>query len=388
MPARTYRPSLYVHVPFCVGRCSYCDFHSGPLSERAAESWLDALRRHLDALLSRFHPAGFDTVYIGGGTPSCLPPAAFDALCSLILSPAAAPPLEFTVEANTEDLSRELLDRLSASGAGRLSLGVQTLQPLPRRRARRRGGEEAARRALELAASSWPGRLSADMIYGLPGQDAAGLAGDLRYLSSLGIGHISLYELTLSPGSAMAAEAAAGGYGLPGEDERHEHYLAAKSALADAGYERYEVSNWSLPGQRCVHNGRYWNMDDWLALGPSGSANLRTPGGYLRIDNSDDDAAYEADPAGSAHETRVSGHTAAFETLMMALRRSEGLDLGDFAARFGQAALEAASRACSRFPDLVSAADGRIAPSDAGMDTLNRVLLACMEELSPGAEER
>lgn len=385
LPERVERPSLYVHAPFCASRCSYCDFHSGALAEGAAEEWLDTVERHLAGLSGRFGVEGFETVYLGGGTPSVLPVPTLARLLAGIAARSPRQPAEWTVEANPEDAGSAFLDALMDAGVTRLSVGVQSLEEEARAASRRRGSSRDCRAGLEAIAAHWRGRLSADFIYGLPGQTPAGLASDMDYLASLGFGHLSLYELTLSEEVPMAKAAASRALRLPGPAEREALYDAAAGRLEARGFARYEVSNWCLPGQECAHNLRYWDMADWLALGPSGSGNLRAGDGYLRMDNPPDDRGYRArvleNPAGAADESPIEGRTAAFETVMMALRCSRGLDLTGLEARFGPAAREAVMVASGRFPDAARPAGDRLVPTRYGMDTLNRLLIACMEEL-------
>ncbi len=352
------------------------------------EAWLEAVISQLGALAARFGTQGFRTVYVGGGTPSCLPERALSRLLSAVSGLSPEPPDEWTVEANPEDLSPALLSLLSGAGVDRVSVGVQSLEPEARRLSGRRGDPGSCLGRLESLAASWKGRLSADLIYGLPGQSARGLADDVDTLADLGFGHLSLYELTLSEDAPMAAMAASGGLALPDPETAQEQYDAARERLTAGGYSRYEVSNWCRPGGESLHNLGYWEMTGWLAAGPSASGTLRIPGGFLRMDNPRDDAAYlaavRADPAAAAAETSILGGTAAFETVMMALRGSAGLDLEDFSARFGPRARALVEEACASFPDLVTRRGDRLAPTDAGMDTLNRVLLACLGRLQEG----
>ncbi|TFG83423.1 MAG: coproporphyrinogen III oxidase family protein [Spirochaetales bacterium] len=387
MPAidLSQRPvSLYVHVPFCASRCAYCDFHSSIPTDEERLRWILAVERHLDGLERIFRPAGYETLYIGGGTPSFLPVPQLSRLLGRLLAGTGVPrtPIEATMEANPEDIDSTLLSVLADAGLNRISVGVQSLEDDARNCSRRRGNADSTRARLETLASRWRGRLSADLIYGLPGQSVDGLARDIGYLADLGFSHVSLYELTLSDESPMARAADVGEIALPGEDERHERYVAAKETLRGRGYQRYEVSNWCKPGQECSHNQRYWRMGDWLALGPSGSGNLRLDGGrFLRLDNPADDMLYASDPLASCTISTIETDDAMFEVLMMALRTSEGLGVEDFRKRFGVEPSDAFGEAVVRYPHLVSLREGRYVPSDEGMDLLNVVLVACLDAL-------
>lgn len=373
--------SLYAHVPYCASRCSYCDFYSG-VGHALAERSLAASLTHLRSMTRRFGVTGFRTVYVGGGTPSALDRNALSAFLSELRRAAGPGLMEFTVEANPQDLDSELLSILEDRGVNRLSVGVQSLEEGARALVGRRGSVKEVRAALDLIAARWKGRWSADLMYGLPGQSACGLRRDATLLAGLGAGHLSLYELTPAEGTALASALDSGALSLPDPDEAHEQFLAARGALEAAGLRRYEVSNWAKPGQESLHNGAYWAMAGWLGIGPSASGTIRTECGFLRLDAVADARAYCLNPLAAVGETQIRGATAGIELVMMGLRTRAGLNLGELRALAGEKAA-AEIRAClARFPKLISLMGDRASPTDAGMDTLNRVLVACMEALS------
>jgi len=382
-------PSLYVHVPFCASRCSYCDFYSsassGPELEAAARRWLEAIRVHLERLEPNFGRAGFETVYLGGGTPSWLPGDALVEALRLIGRAARSgglEPSEWSLEANPEDVDERLVDTLLEAGVTRLSVGAQSLEDAARRLSARRGSAAEALGRLEGIAAHWPGRWSVDLMFGLPGQSAEGLADDARSVIGLGAGHVSLYELTLEEGTPMSRAVESGAVSMPDDDQRADQYEAARSELLAAGFSRYEVSNWALDGQECAHNLRYWNLDDWLAVGPSGVGNVSSgPGAFRRAANAADLEAYCADPSGSVSESTVDGKDAAFECLMMAMRTSRGLSLGPFERRFGMRAVDAFGRLHERFPELVRLEGDAWIATDRGLDTLNEPLVYAMSQI-------
>jgi len=379
-------PSLYLHVPFCASRCSYCDFHSRALPRadmgEAGAAWLSAVEAHAEAILRRFGDGGYRTAYLGGGTPSWLPRDILARALRLVsdLARRSGSRLEeWTVEANPEDLEPDFLDALAQEGVDRLSVGVQSLEAEARRAAGRRGSEGDIRARLEDLAARWKGRWSFDLMAGLPGQSAEGLASDARYLLGLGAGHASLYELTLEPGTPLARASASGAVSLPDADGRADMLDAAGEALASAGLTRYEVSNWSLPGQESLHNGVYWAMGDWHALGPGSSGNVAAgPGAFLRIDNATGEA-YSARPELAAAETLLTGKEASFEVLMTALRTARGLSLDGFRLRFGLDALAVFGPLHERFPGLVERSGDWLRPTGPGLDRLNAVLVWALE---------
>lgn len=357
----------------------------GSRLELDAAEWLDALAAHAQALRGRFGAAAatgaWATSYLGGGTPSALPPAALERVLRLAAPRAGA---EYSIEANPEDLSADFLASALDSPLTRVSLGVQSLEAPVRATIRRRGAPESVRRGLERFAAAWPRRWSADFIFGLPAQSPEGLAADLRFVLGLGAGHISLYELGLSEGSPLARAVAAGEIDLPDRGRLNELYGAAAETLRAAGFERYELSNWATPGQECEHNRRYWSMAGWLALGPSASATLRAGGGrFLRIENAAELAAYVADPVGSGREELVEGFDARFEYIMMALRTRDGVELEDYERLFGDRFDDTFGPALRAFPGFGRYERGRWSPSEAGLDGLKELLLACLDRREP-----
>jgi oxygen-independent coproporphyrinogen III oxidase len=323
-------------------------------------------------------------VYIGGGTPTVLPPATMSALLESIgrgIEPDEHRPVEWTVEMNPEDASVELLDRLEAGGVTRLSIGVQSLEAKARHVAARRGDAESVRRRLESIASTWKGLLSFDLIYGLPGQTIDGISADAKFLAGIGAGHVSLYELTLEEGTPLWKSSKAGLVDMPDDDQSTDQYDAAASVLGESGFERYEVSNWAKPGQECRHNSVYWMMGDWLAIGPSGVGNVSMPdGSYARMENGKDDAEYYRDPVAATVATRIDGIDAEFEFLMTSLRTRAGFDASAFGSRFGIDASDVFGFLPRLFPDKVRFDSGNWRATDRGMDMLNAVLVHSLSQ--------
>ncbi len=288
-PLNTSEFSLYLHVPFCHGRCDYCAFHSGVAGDAELfDRYLLAVEEDLREI-PRILPGGVvTTVYLGGGTPSALGPHRMERLLASVervrslTDPAAAPygmarrapGMEWTVEVNPEDLDESLLSMLRSSPVTRLSLGVQSIAPDIRKRIGRRGEVTATLKALRLLERRWPHRSSVDLISGVPGQDRNTAREDVRVVAGHGVGHLSVYALSVEPGTALArrlgsrwsdrADAAAG-----------LAWDASIRAALDAGYERYEVSNFARPGERCLHNVRFWEAKPYIGVGPSAVSTFR-----------------------------------------------------------------------------------------------------------------
>lgn len=261
---------LYVHVPFCVRRCSYCDFAVTVSREPPVAAWLDAVEQELMGLL-RAH--GWDrlrlqTVYIGGGTPSLLGTGALGAFAERLARHAdLAPDVEWTAEANPESLTAELAADWRAAGVNRISLGVQTFHEPALHWMGRLHGPDGAERAVRAARAGGLANISVDLIFGLPARLDRDWADDLERALALEPAHVSLYGLTAEKETPLGRWVRAGEEQLADEDRYAAEYLLAAERLGTAGFEHYEVSNFARPGLRSRHNTAYWNGASYIGLG-------------------------------------------------------------------------------------------------------------------------
>ncbi len=319
---------LYIHLPFCAGRCPYCDFFARPHAPALARRLVPALVRHLERLAPQAGGRLLDHVYLGGGTPSLRPAAEIAALLEAARSRIGlAPDCEVSLEANPGGLSLGKLQRLRAAGVNRLSLGVQSLRPETLALLGRRHRARDVVRAVSQARAAGFASLSLDLIYGLPGQTPALAAADLRAAIALEPDHVSYYELTLAPETPFGQRYAKGRPPLPAEDAILAMEDQALELLEAAGLERYEVSNFARPGRACRHNQDTWRGGDYLSLGPGAHGHLDgVRWAYLT-----DVAAYLAGVAGGgeplAFREELSGRQRALELIMLGLRTVEGVDL-------------------------------------------------------------
>ncbi len=287
-----YPRSLYVHVPFCVRRCSYCDFAVEVAREAPVESWLASVVAELDLQLREREwvaPLELDTLYVGGGTPSLLGLGALAALREG-LAPRArlVPGAEWTAEANPESFTAELGRDWRAAGVNRLSLGTQTFHAPALRWMGRMHGEAGAVRATLAAREAGFDNVSVDLLFGLPERLGRDWAADLDRVLELEPEHLSLYGLTAEASTPLGRWVREGREALADEDRYAEEYLLAHERLTAAGYEHYEVSNFGLPGRRSRHNFAYWKGAPYAALGPGAHGfdpplrrwNLRSWSGY------------------------------------------------------------------------------------------------------------
>lgn len=373
-------PGLYVHVPFCRGKCHYCAFYSALASTHADHV------RFVDRVTSAArHVAGRGyrraaTLYVGGGTPSLPAPALLDQLVSGIRSEISVVG-ECTIEANPATCTDAFLERAQALGFTRLSLGVQSLDAGELRLLGRSPPDLGNLRRI---AARWPGALSADVIYGLPAQWS--VLPTLRPLLQLGVTGISLYELAVESGTPLERTAQSGAWRMTSELTRARIYAEACETLHRAGLERYEVSSFARPGHECNHNLGYWRMHPYIGLGPSAVSTLPTGAGAER-------RTWPARPeAGWEDATveRLSADELAREMVMLALRTREGLSLSRFAALFGRDLAQLAAPALTRRLSLrtVRVVGDRLQATDEGLRTLNVVLADLFAEMQMHRLER
>ena len=333
------RWGLYVHLPFCRQKCFYCDFpsYAGQEGRMAVyvEALLGELAREGAPLRAAWGPPR--TVYLGGGTPTALPPALMERLLAGLREFLAAAPdaLEFTCECNPGTVDAAYLSLLRAGGVNRLSLGVQTFDDALLRRIGRIHTAAQARAAVRQARAAGFRNLSLDLMYGLPGQTLAGLEMSVQQALALAPQHISIYGLQVEEGTAFARAQAAGRLALPSDEESEAMYDYMTTALPAAGYARYEISNFARQGFESRHNLGYWQDVPYLGVGTAAHSYLdgqryENPRGieeYLAALRESGRARREEEPL-----TRA---TSMEEFAFLALRTARGIDRARFAARFG-----------------------------------------------------
>lgn len=263
---------LYVHVPFCVTRCGYCDFNTYTPAELGGvnpDAWLGALRTELELAAARLRPPPVNTVFVGGGTPSLLGGARLALLLDMVREHfALAPDAEITTEANPESTWPEFFDAIRAAGYTRVSLGMQSVAPrvlgvLDRIHTPNRSAD-AAREALAAGFE----HVSLDLIYGTPGESDEDLLWSLDTAIETGVDHVSAYALVVEEGTALARRVRRGELAAPDDDVLAHRYELVDARLSQAGLSWYEVSNWSRPGGQCRHNLGYWDGGQWWGVGP------------------------------------------------------------------------------------------------------------------------
>jgi len=368
--------SLYIHVPFCRVKCAYCDFYSVAVQSGLAARYITALRKEIQ----RRAPGRLSTVFIGGGTPSVLPPGSISTILACLSEHAhIIEGAEVNVEANPESLTLEFIDEVKGCGVNRLSVGVQSFEDGLLRMLGRPHTSAEALGALELLKESGLD-FSLDLMYSIPGQTPGAWERTLKTAIGLGPCHISAYELTIEHGTALDTLLSDGRISTPDEGKALAMYDRAKNLLTGAGYEHYEVSNYALPTKRSRHNMNYWMRGEYLGLGPGGVSFVEGK----RTRNLPDVSGYcEAIERGEAppHEDEVLGRAeASREFLMLGLRTSDGVEVAEASARYG---LESLTGAASRFVEngMMALDEGRLCMSEKGMLLMNSVLVELFESL-------
>lgn len=259
---------LYLHVPFCISKCRYCDFYSGYASEDEKETYVSALEAKITALADLPNVRKFSSVYFGGGTPTAIGAKRLSRLLSAIKTVGLAENAEVSFEANPATVTKEDLKALRESGFNRISVGVQSFVPSELSALGRiHSGPDAEKTVLDAFGAGFD-NVSLDLMLGIPGQTKESALFSLEKALSLGITHLSAYCLKLEPGTKMFADYP-DGKGLPTDEETADVYLAIVSAAEKAGLKQYEISNFARSGCACRHNLLYWELGEYIGLGPS-----------------------------------------------------------------------------------------------------------------------
>lgn len=328
--------SLYIHLPFCVSKCAYCDFNSIVVEERVREDYYAGLLREIRRSGRHYHERLFHTVYFGGGTPTIYNPGHLCQLLSAIRgSFRIAPEAEITVEANPGTVTAEGLLFLHEMGFSRLSLGVQSLDDAELRLLGRIHSATEAREAIAAARAAGFDNLSVDLINCLPGQTPERWQKTLSEVIFWLPEHVSCYGLSIEEGTPLARRLAQGQIVPSEEGAAAEIYELTHRMLTAAGYEHYEISNYARQGRRSRHNENYWRDGEYVGIGAGATSHLN---GFRLKTEPDPRAWMERVLAGLApalvRREALDDRQHALEVLMLSLRTSEGLDLPAFCKQF------------------------------------------------------
>ena len=380
---------VYLHIPFCARKCAYCDFASYPGRESQMAAYVRCVEKEIELRAAQYGPVPISTVYIGGGTPSLLPPELLqEALDCLFARFPLLPGAEITCEANPGTLTIEFLRMLRAKGVNRLSLGAQAKQEqllCTLGRIHDWGQVEAS---VKLAREAGFNNLNIDLMFGLPGQSAADWRESLGAALALSPQHLSLYGLILEEGTRLHETVSQGMLSLPDDAAERAMYQAARRMTRDAGMRQYEISNFALPGYGCRHNLGYWQGAYYLGLGAAAHSRMAcypNGGAYARfgITPSLDEYLQKMgkDVFPLAEYREIPPREAEFETLMLGLRVLRGVSDSDFKKRHGRTMQEAFGEKIGPLMEkgLLTYRSGHLKLTRRGMDVQNAVLVDLMD---------
>ncbi len=361
------RAGIYVHVPFCLTRCGYCDFNAYAGLDHLASRYVRALLREAELAAPAWADETFVSVFLGGGTPTTLEVADLKAVLERLRDRFdLVADAEVTIEANPDTVDRGKLDGLIEAGYGRLSMGAQSFDPSTLAALERIHRPESVRRAVADARAAGYGNVNLDLIYGAEGETLESWERTLLETIDLGPEHVSAYALTIEPSTPLGRKVASGATPSPDPDLQADMFGLACERLAASGYRHYEVSNWAKPGFECVHNLGYWERRPYVGLGAGAHAyrddrrwwNVRPPQEYLEL--------VESGRLPVGGEERLEPSDAYLEEVFLRLRILEGVPSSWFdPGRF------------ERFVDGGLLVDelGRLVPTERGLLLLNELVL-------------
>ena len=369
--------ALYIHWPFCARKCPYCDFNSHVRAVVDQRTWREALLADLAHEAEASGGGELTSIFFGGGTPSLMPPATVAALIDAAGRHwRLAPGIEITLEANPSSVEAARFADLAAAGVNRVSLGLQALDDAALRLLGRLHDVAEGLAALETAQRRFA-RVSFDLIYARPGQTPEQWQRELARALLFGTEHLSLYQLTIEPGTRFASDARTGTLSPLPDDPAAELFTLTREITASAGLPAYEVSNHARPGSESRHNLAYWRYEDYTGIGPGAhgrrlgmaTTRHRKPENYL--------AAVGRSGHGTLAETPLTPGDQAVEALLMGLRLREGVDLAGLGQRFGfapEALLAPAKLALHERLGLVRRESSRVIVTEAGVPVLDALL--------------
>ena len=367
--------ALYVHWPFCVSKCPYCDFNSHVRASVDQQAWRGALLADLYHEASILPDRRLGSIFFGGGTPSLMPPETVAAILRAADDAwGFAPDIEITLEANPSSVEAARFADLAAAGVNRASLGLQSLDDQALRFLGRAHDTAEGLAALAVAQSVFA-RVSFDLIYALPGQTQTSWEAELARALSYGTEHLSLYQLTVETGTRFATEAAAGRLVLPDGDAAADLFEATRAMTAAAGLPAYETSNHARIGAESRHNLTYWRYGDYAGIGPGAHGRRHATATVRHKKPENWLSAVERNRHGLQVEDPLTPHTRATEALLMGLRLREGVDLTRIAALAGGVApIDAKAEARLTSQGFVAREGDRLRVTEAGALLLDAIL--------------
>jgi len=372
---------LYLHIPYCLHKCGYCDFNSHPENQVESVHYVEALLKELKFYSTTLKSYNVPTVFMGGGTPTILPPSQLKKILDTVRqSFNLTPDCEITIEANPATIKLETLQEIHAAGYNRISIGVQSFDEKELQLLERVHNEEEIHSTVHRARSANFENLSMDLMFALPDQSTEKWQSHLKQATAKNPDHLSTYNLTIEPATAFFKLHEKGKLCLPHEDIQLEMYKTTIQVLEDAGYSQYEISNFSKPGMESQHNINYWNNGEYLGVGAGASSylngerskNINLPSIYIR----------KIETKASAVDTRerLEPLQAMGETLMLGLRLLKGVSIDVFENRFQVSFQKVYGKVVESLlnQELITLNENRIALSRKGLFLADSVILKFM----------
>ncbi len=357
-PSGRRTAGLYVHIPFCEAKCRYCGFYSEPIKNHAPERLVSAI---IAELSEKRGQESFFTIYIGGGSPSCLPAEQLLRLVGEITSQWPKPE-EFTIEVNPGQVSKDILSRLRTAGVTRISIGAQSFNPDELTFLGRRHSASDISRAVEMARQAGFENIGLDLIFAIPHSTLESWKNNLQSAIELGVQHISAYALTYEEGTPLQKAVEAGEVEPVDEETDRQMYETTIDKLEKAGFKQYEISNFARPGFECKHNLNYWANKPYIGIGPAAGSYWQ---GNRTLNIADIKKYIEAIEQGTTvtDESETPDNTQiACETAVLNLRRRCGIILDEFEKQTGFDAMKLFAEPIGRYRELglIEATDGRL----------------------------
>jgi len=372
---------IYIHTPFCRVKCMYCDFYSVADKDFEMPSFFDALLKEIELCETDTNNWTIDTIFIGGGTPSLTDPRHIEKLIRTLESKFDLSNVtEFTMEANPGEAPAERLKAFYDLGVNRLSMGVQSLEPDLLQFLTRIHGPEAVFKTFDGARKAGFDNINCDLIFNIPGQTMDIWKRDLQTIIDLNPEHLSCYSLTVEEGTQLYQYVNRGKVTMPSDDQSADLYLWTQSIMAKNGYEQYEISNWSKPENECRHNLHYWEIDPYLAFGPSAHgfdgkirfSNIRNLDGYIK--NLGDGKSPRQDHYELSDKDRTN------EMIGFGLRINNGVNLNQIPESFREAVNQSIIDNHSKWGGYLVIEDDRIKLTSAGFAFADGIAVDLMIE--------
>lgn len=369
VPLSALKRGLYIHIPFCVQKCRYCDFISYCGREELYDNYIEALA----AEMKEYKGSVVDTIFMGGGTPTALNAVQLDKLCKAINNNFnISADYEFTSEANPGTLDKEKAGVLLDNGVNRISLGIQSFNDYELKKIGRIHDAQTAYKTVELLNNSGFDNISIDLMTALPDQSMDSLMNSLKIAVQLPLKHISAYSLIIEDGTPMAAAYDKGELNLPDEDEDRDMYAAAKGFLEEHGFYQYEISNYAKPGYESRHNIKYWQCKEYFGIGAAAHSYIDG----VRFSNTNILEDYIGGNYRGEEKEILTLNDRIFEFIIMGMRMNIGINIYEFKRRFGISIQDKYGEILDKFKNggFIEMADGCIRFTDKGRDVSNSIL--------------